>query len=665
VESTQQGRRRVDRLALSFVWLVILAFSWTPGIEGVAPQSDRSFKMRVNVELVTAEVTVLDKQGIPVHNLKKEDFRIYEDGKQQEIASFDEVNERSGQTLEASFTGPMGAKSGKIVLFLFDDRTIDTANIKEVRDSAEKFVRDHMQPRDLFAVVSNGLSLGVLQNLTDSSERIVAAVRKVVMPGGMPSSMGSRTSSGSGINFIRALDYLCQSVERIKGRKFVLLFSGSIGLVPSWETHNLYLKTVDSARKANVIFITIEPKRTDSSLFSEGPAMPSGNNRYPAMGRGTIGGAENPADYLRTLASDTGGFSIYNAGELDSALDALDRQMSNYYVLGFQSGNPKRDGSFREIEVKTNLKNVTLKCQKGYVDRRPLDTLNSSKQEKVLLEAMASSAAAIQLPLSFRPLYFYDSPRLARVVIPARIRLDKAEFRKKGGQMTCDVNVMGAAYAENDTVAARFSQVVHVTAYDEKGRDAGKEFDYRNYFKLRPGKYRLKLAASDGANHLGSTEHLLEIPAIPENGLAASSLVVAESAFPLPALIENLEARLLDDDDPLVYAGLQISPSIANRLSVRSLPAVLFKIYNPAGDLEPWRAVAKAKLLRESGEEISLPPVSIEKELSPSDHAQVTIALNLPFRDVRPGKYKLTIEVIEAGSSRTAVAQADIEFAGD
>ena len=65
------------------------------GVTAAAPQSDSSFRLRVDVDLATIEVAVLDKKGNPVSNLNKEDFQLYEDGKEQEILSIDEVNSRA------------------------------------------------------------------------------------------------------------------------------------------------------------------------------------------------------------------------------------------------------------------------------------------------------------------------------------------------------------------------------------------------------------------------------------------------------------------------------------------------------------------------------------------------------------------------------------------
>ncbi len=59
-----------------------LAFSASPR---PAAQSGNSFKIRMDVDMATAEVSVVDKKGNPVPNLKKQDFQLYEDGRKQEI----------------------------------------------------------------------------------------------------------------------------------------------------------------------------------------------------------------------------------------------------------------------------------------------------------------------------------------------------------------------------------------------------------------------------------------------------------------------------------------------------------------------------------------------------------------------------------------------------
>lgn len=113
-----------------------------------------------------------------------------------------------------------------------------------------------------------------------------------------------------------------------------------------------------------------------------------------------------------------------------------------------RNNNPKRDGRLRKLEVKTDVKKVTLRHRNGYFDPRPVDVLASSREERSLMSAMASPTIATQLPVSFRVGYFYDSPLLARIPLSAKIRADTLELKKKGGQLGTDLNVMGVAYGE-------------------------------------------------------------------------------------------------------------------------------------------------------------------------------------------------------------------------
>ena len=271
-----------------------LCFQRLPGASSAAAQTNGAFKIRVEVELVTAEVIVLDKKGKPVHNLKQEDFRLYEDGKLQEIASFDEVTEETAPTEGPGKIG-LDIPRGKTVLILFNDSTITADHLKTTRDSAETFVKEHMRPSDIFAVAVYDQSLRTLQGFTDDPEKILAAIRMLPV-----TSSGRRTAtmeplqpepqvdlrqpskqvarSGSipdafaryqAESFFRALESLSRSVERIRGCKSILLFSEDISL--SDEIRSLYLKALNSARRANVVFYTIDAKGLETNILGEIP----------------------------------------------------------------------------------------------------------------------------------------------------------------------------------------------------------------------------------------------------------------------------------------------------------------------------------------------------------------------------------------------------------
>ncbi len=618
-------------------------------------QDEGPLRVRVDVDMVTIEVTALDKKDNPVPNLKREDFDLYEDGKKQDIISLDEIAADSGASaLGASPISGRAMQRGKSVFILFDDSDIEPLYIKSSRDTAERFVRENMRPQDLFAVAQYDMSLKILQNFTSEKAEVLAAIRR---PAG--------SSPGSALyfeNLLRALEKICQAIAPIRGQKTILIYSQS-GFTSSYTSPtmgNTYATTLTAAKKSNTVIYTLSPENLGSSSGSMGamPVTMGGGSR----GLGAISSL-GAAVTLRSLATESGGFSIYNTNNFDNELDKFDQQLSNYYILGFQSRNPKHDGGFRKIEIKTKTKGVTLKYRPGYQDRRPVDVLASSRQEKILQTALATPSTATQLPIGFRPAYFYDSLQSARVLIAARLQMDKVALKKKGGQLETDLNIMGVAYAEDSSVAARFSETMPIGFAKEQEAEFRKSaLPYRSYFKLRPGKYRLKLAASDEANNLGAAEQSLEIPVPNAQGFAASSLVIAEQLSQLPDLIRNLQTQLLDQSDPLLFSQMQIEPSIANRLPANTPVAVLFRIYNLAGPLNQLNLVAKTRLLDEKGERFALAPIPLKEIVSPAGPSEIVVALRLPLQGVPAGKYRLAMEISETGTGQSATIQTDLEL---
>src|SRR5262249_49446615 len=140
--------------------VAFVAYTPASGLLAERSQSASANTLRVDVELITVEVIAQDKKGKPIQNLKKEDFRLMEDGKQQQIVTFDAVKDNDEQPAPTSLADVDDQnRRGKVVLILFDDSTITPSQIKLTRDSAEKYVKQHMRPQDLFGVASYGLSM--------------------------------------------------------------------------------------------------------------------------------------------------------------------------------------------------------------------------------------------------------------------------------------------------------------------------------------------------------------------------------------------------------------------------------------------------------------------------------------------------------------------------
>jgi VWFA-related protein len=636
----KSGFRKICPFSFFLVGLIL--FSSVPSIPAI-DKAGGSFNLRVDVDMVTIEVYAVDNKGKPVRNLRQEDFRLYEDGKEQEILSFDVVNAKANEPASLLPIPKSGnTHRGKTVLIILDDSTIPELYFKTSRNIATRYVREHMGPEDLFGVARWGTSMQVLQNLTDDQQEVLAAIER---------SGNSQNIGGFFEDMLRSLEQINDSLAPLKGQKSVMIY-GRLGTYTGPTLNEIYNQTLKSARKSNVLYYTVDP------------GAQTGDSNAGLMGRSGFStpGGMIPVT-LRSLASESGGTSLLNTNDISGELDKLDQQISNYYILGFQSNSPRHDGGFRSIKVRTEAKGVSLKHRPGYQDRRPLDALTSSRQEQLLLTILASPVNATEIPIAFRAVYFYDPPKAAKVLIPARIRLEKTVFRRKGAQIAVDLNIMGVAYAEDGSIAARFSETLPINIESEKEQALRKSnLIYRNYFKLRPGKYRLKLVVSDESNNLGSMEQALVLPPLPEQGFAASSLVVAEQVSRLPDMIRNLQTQLLDESDPMLYSGIQIEPSVINRIPENSTVPMMFRIYSPAGPPEKWDLIAKTKLLDQNGKEHPLGLIHLKDSISPVSKTEVVALLQLSFPGVPPGRYQLVLETGYEGSSRLATVQTDLEF---
>src|SRR5260370_18940554 len=165
------------------------------GAPSMAQQTGQAeSRIQVTSELVLVNVVAHDKKGNLVRDLKKGDFTLFEDGKKQEISTFDfeKVDElETAGAAEATVSGVAGGtllRSGKqatpsldardrrLILVFFDFSAMDPAPIYRAVDAAKKFVSAKMQPADLMALVSLATDMRVDLDFTDDKTKLLAAL---------------------------------------------------------------------------------------------------------------------------------------------------------------------------------------------------------------------------------------------------------------------------------------------------------------------------------------------------------------------------------------------------------------------------------------------------------------------------------------------------------
>ena len=223
------------------------------------------FILKTNAELVLTNVVARDaKTGEFVRGLKQSDFSIYENGKKQQIATFDfqsvdmatPLNEATVSGLAAGTTGP-GSKAvvvakpedlrnHRLIVMFFDLTSMQPEDLDRCVDAAKAFLKTKMQPADLVALVSLGDTLKVDQDFTADKNALINEVGVYNGTEGQGFAQGATANSNqvedttgytpdeseyNDINTDRelfALRAVSKSLEKITEKKSLLYFSGGI-----------------------------------------------------------------------------------------------------------------------------------------------------------------------------------------------------------------------------------------------------------------------------------------------------------------------------------------------------------------------------------------------------------------------------------------------------
>jgi VWFA-related protein len=225
------------------------------------PQPAAIIKKESRLVLVDAVVT--DKKGNYVHDLAQKDFKVFEDNKEQQIASFS-----SGADIAVQANG----QKHYLILF-FDNSSMAPPDQIQARGAAAKFVNANAGPDRMMAVVDFGGRLRIVQNFTANAEALRSAVSGVKTsyvdsnasaPAAAPvtvaatglSSISNAEADYGARTMLLAVRSLAKNLRSVPGRKMVVLFSAGFALTP--ENESELTATIDTCNKSNVAIYSLD-----------------------------------------------------------------------------------------------------------------------------------------------------------------------------------------------------------------------------------------------------------------------------------------------------------------------------------------------------------------------------------------------------------------------
>jgi hypothetical protein len=384
------------------------------------------------------------------------------------------------------------------------------------------------------------------------------------------------------------------------------------------------------------------------------PNNPNNRNRDPFNTRTMMPefptGLSDRQEVMYLLANGTGGFVIVNTNDLLGGLEKIGREQNQYYVLGYTPPE-SAEGSCHALKVKVDRGGTTLRSRSGYCNVKSRDALAGSPVEKTL-ESRVTGSAPGNVTASMRAPFFYTSPDTARVAVAMEIPIDTLKFEKVKGKQHAAVNLLGIAYKQDGTVAARFSDSVKFDF------DSGKEADkfkanplhYENQFDVISGTYTLKVAFDSGGSNFGKLETPLVINPYDGKQFAVSGLALSTKFGPTSQADISMDAILMEGRAPLVAGNLQFTPSGLARFSRNDTVVLYFEVYEPLlTDEKPPQVGAQLRILdAATGEQKSdsgaVPINNFVRTGSPV----VAAGLKIPVQTLTSGNYKVEIKALDS-----------------
>lgn len=291
------------------------------------PSQEPQTTIRRGVNLVNLFATVRDKNHRIVPDLTKEEFQIFEDGKEQKVAFF---------SREVNLPLTMG--------LLVDTSPSEEAMIGVEQDAASRFLARVMRKSDLTFVLSFDSEVDMLSDFTADVDRLDRAVRRTRVNAASPAGVvqGPLPTTPRGTRFYDAVYLACHDkLASEVGRKALVILTDA-------EDQGSMIRVeqaIEAAQQSNTVIHII--------LISD-PNF---------RGWGGFGGG-----VAKKMAEETGGrvIEVRSEKKLEEAFDQITEELRSQYTLGYYPDNSSRDGSFRKIKVDSTRKDMRILARKGY-----------------------------------------------------------------------------------------------------------------------------------------------------------------------------------------------------------------------------------------------------------------------------------------------------------
>ena len=546
-------------------------------------------------ELVLVDVNVVDRDAKPVSTLTAGDFLLEVNGQPRPIASIQFIstapaNVTPATPRESASSSNDATTTGRLLLFVVDEGSLRVGSSRSVLRTAQTLF-ERLAPGDLVGLARIPTGVGSVE-FTADRQRIIDALmrvggtasRNVGMSRVFISEAWALESNDPG-GFQPAVDRECQGEtgfaleacrNQVEGDARTMLLEASSRARATLQSLEALLRNLAQVNTpVNIVMIsegmfvardrqtmtelgrraaearaTIHIIRPGQSYFDvEDRGLPSANSRFfddALMSEG-----------LEQVAAQTRGSMTPITGDGKIAFDRLGRELSGYYLIGFEPTDADRTGRERRIKVEAKPRGLTVRARPTFVIRSEAGAtaaMAALSPMEQLGEVMKSPLPVRGLPMRVATYSSVDSSNKVRVVIAAEV----GDPATTAAEWPVGVIILD----KNEKVVINRGGTSKLAPASAKGESPRLVL---TSVVLDPGEYTLRIAAVDDTGRGGSVHHSLNarLNRI-SGGLSASDLMLVPQP-PTPGELPRPRPSTVIDNET-VSAMVELTGSDQNLL---------------------------------------------------------------------------------------------------
>jgi len=689
---TNHAFRKWPGKILAIVMEVALIASYLPA------QQDADYTFHAETEIVLVNVSVRDKNGKFVDDLKPEDFKVTEDGKAQKILSFDVENTdaipsfatsqpstalaqlATKQTTAATPAAPAKTpapatstdaqfKDHRLIVLFFDLSAMQPDEIDRSAQAAENYVDKQMQPADLVAVVSLGNDLEVSQDFTSDKQQLKKVLSAFNEGSGQGFEEGTTgTTEGTqdvGQSFtaddteynifntdrrLEAIRSVAEKLAHVQQKKSLIYFSSGMDRT-GLENQSELRAATNAAVRANLSIYTMDIRGLQAIVPGGEAQSASMRGTSPYSGQATLNAFNSnfsSQETLVTLAADTGGRAFLDSNDFSRIFKGVQDDTARYYLIGYHSTNSSRDGKYRHISVSIERPGVKLVYRKGYYAPADFKHSNQDNRERQLQEEFASELPSTDLPVYLSAGYFRLSEGKFFVPISIVVPGSEIPFINKSNQDKATLDILGGVEDDKKHPVDEIRDTVKLavnTSTDVKRKNV----QYNNEFYLPPGQYHVKFVVRENeTGRMGSFEADITVPDLKNQPLKMSSVILANQIQPA--------AKRKINNDPLVRNGSEIIPNVTHVFSSGQHLYFYYEVYDPvqadgSKSKNDVRLLSNVAFFQGKIKSYETPLVET-KSVAAQDRKAAIFQLDVPLSQLKPGFYTCQVNVVDDAAGK-------------